>query len=265
MPGEPSESWRWVFACGALPALVALVTRLFLKEPELSTEKPSTIAVLFRKEYLALTISGMVTAVTALMCWWSMNAFMPLLAGQLAQAYGLSLHLAGPAVALLKEQWKLQSTLLWCAGGLFGTLATIPIANRFGRKAMFLAYFSGSVALIMLSFGLQLGPQARLWCLLPMGVTIFGLLGSFTFYLPELFPTHIRATGSGFCYNVGRLLTAFGPLVIGQVAQHGAASVLKALFWIFLIPLVGVLCLPVILETHPEKRRDRGEARLGSV
>ena len=252
MPGQSAESWRWVFACGAIPALVALLARLFLREPEVTlVPEKASIAELFRKENRYLTLSGVLTAVTALMCWWSMNAFMPLLAGQLAQAFGDSLHLTRPVVTLLQEQWKLQSTLLWCLGGLLGTLATIPIANRFGRRAMFLSYFLGSVALIMLSFGLDLGPQARLWCLFPMGLTIFGLLGSFTFYLPELFPAHIRATGSGFCYNVGRVLTAFGPLVIGQVAQHGPASVLKALFWIFVIPLVGALCMPLIVETHP--------------
>lgn len=54
-----------------------------------------------------------------------------------------------------------------------------------------------------------------MWLYMPIGFFVFGVFGSYTFYLPELFPTRLRASGAGFTYNVGRLLAAIGPLVMG--------------------------------------------------
>ena len=85
-----------------------------------------------------------------------------------------------------------------------------------------------------------------------IGLTVFGVFGSFTYYLPELFPTRLRGTGAGFCYNVGRLVAAFGPLLVGGIAALGAnalESALRALFWVGVVPLVGLLFLPWVIET----------------
>ena len=53
-----------------------------------------------------------------------------------------------------------------------------------------------------------------------IGLTVFGVFGSFTFYLPELFPTRLRSTGAGFCYNIGRVLAAVGPFLVGAAAAQ---------------------------------------------
>ena len=57
-----------------------------------------------------------------------------------------------------------------------------------------------------------------------IGLTVFGVFGSFTYYLPELFPTRLRGTGAGFCYNVGRFIAAAGPFLVGTIAARGANS-----------------------------------------
>jgi len=82
-----------------------------------------------------------------------------------------------------------------------------------------------------------------------IGLTVFGVLGSFTYYLPELFPTRLRGTGSGFCYNIGRVLAAAGPIVVGTIAARGAGSAINALFWVGFVPLAGLLLLPWAIET----------------
>ena len=51
-------------------------------------------------------------------------------------------------------------------------------------------------------------------------VGVFGVFGAFTFYLPELFPTRLRGTGAGFCYNTGRFVAAAGPFIIGSLAHR---------------------------------------------
>jgi hypothetical protein len=58
------------------------------------------------------------------------------------------------------------------------------------------------------------------WLYFAIGLTVFGIFGAFTYYLPELFPTRLRGTGSGFCYNTGRLITAIDPFVVGGVASR---------------------------------------------
>jgi sugar transport protein len=78
------------------------------------------------------------------------------------------------------------------------------------------------------------------------------VFGSFTYYLPELFPTRLRATGSGFTYNVGRLVAAVGPFVVGSIAAGGASAVdsaMRVLFWVSIVPIIGILMLPLVIET----------------
>jgi hypothetical protein len=73
--------------------------------------------------------------------------------------------------------------------------------------------------------------------------------GSFTFYLPELFPT-LRGAGSGFCYNIGRLFAAAGPLVVGSIAARGVDHAMQAIAFVALVPLAGILLVPFIIETR---------------
>jgi hypothetical protein len=82
-----------------------------------------------------------------------------------------------------------------------------------------------------------------------IGLTVFGVFGSFTYYLPELFPTRLRGTGAGFCYNIGRILAAPGPILIGIIAAHGTDSAVRTLFWVGFVPLAGLLFLPWVIET----------------
>jgi MFS family permease len=92
-----------------------------------------------------------------------------------------------------------------------------------------------------------------------IGLTVFGIFGSFTYYLPELFPTRLRATGCGFCYNTGRLITAIGPFLVGYIASHQAnvlQSAFSSLFIVGFIPLLGVAVMPWILETKDRTLMD---------
>ena len=104
----------------------------------------------------------------------------------------------------------------------------------------------------MLTFGFDLPPVTRLYMYFFIGLTVFGVFGSFTYYLPELFPTRLRGTGAGFCYNVGRVIAAAGPFLVGTIASRGTdalASAMNLLFWVGIVPLIGVLLLPLVVET----------------
>ena len=253
---DPAVSWRYVFLFGLIPAAAAFLVRLFVKEPErwkrVAGEGHARIAELFSPQYIRLTISGFAMAVTALIMWWSCNAFIPVVAKGLASREAQLLGLEAAAAEAMGQQWVKTATNSFNLGGLIGTLLTIPIAKYFGRKKMFFVYFLTAAASIMCAFGLNLEPHTRLYMYFPIGLTVFGVFGSFTYYLPELFPTRLRATGAGFTYNIGRLVAAFGPFLVGSIAAAGANaldSAMYVLFWVGAVPIVGLFLLPLVIET----------------
>lgn len=251
----PEVSWRYVFLCGLLPAAVAFLVRWFVKEPErwqkaAQASAPPRIRELFTPEYRRLTLSGFLMALVALLAWWSCNAFIPVVATGLAQAQAKLQGLDKSGTLALVEHWKFIATVSFNLGGLIGTLLTIPAAKLLGRKTMFAIYYALSAVAILATFGLDLAAETRLHLYFVVGLSVFGVFGSFTYYLPELFPTRLRGTGSGFCYNIGRLLAAAGPFLVGMAASRGTGTVLDVLFWVGFLPLLGLLFMPWVIETR---------------
>ena len=237
---DPSVSWRAVFLTGLVPAAVAVVIRMRVHEPEVfkRPEAAPSIRELFTPQYKQRTLGGLALALVALVTWWSCSAFIPMVANYLATGT----HLTGRAFAELKASYITSGTTSFNLGGLIGTLLTIPIATRLGRRPMFLGYFTAGTLAILCTFGLPLSPEVRLLMLFTVGLTVFGIFGSFTFYLPELFPVRLRGTGSGFCYNAGRVITSFFPFAVGHAARSGK-NPLDILVWVALAPAIGVLFL----------------------
>ncbi len=253
--GDPSVSWRYVFACGLLPALVAFVVRMFLKEPEKWQEvagkekKAPALSELFTPERKKATIGGVLMALIALIAWWSCNTFSAVIAAQLARAEATLRGLSPTETKALVENWKLTALVCFCTGGLIGTMLTVPLAKTLGRKVMFAIYFALGAAAILGTFALSWPAQTRLYGFFPIGLTIFGVFGSFTYYLPELYPTRLRGTGAGFTYNVGRFIAAAGPFLVGMIAAKGPNEIFKALTVVGFVPIVGLCLLPFVKET----------------
>jgi MFS family permease len=254
-PASPEVSWRYVLLFGLIPAFVAFAIRIFIKEPErwqrvAKLSKPPRIRELFSPQVRAYTLSGFLMAVVALLTWWSCNAFLPVIVSGLASTEAAAQGLDKAATQGLIEHWKTVATSAFNLGGLIGTLLTIPAAKYLGRKKMFSIYFFVSSAAIMIAYGLPLPPEARLYMYFAIGLSVFGVFGSFTYYLPELFPTRLRGTGAGFCYNIGRVVAAGGPFLVGVVAAGGAEAATSFLFWVGFVPLVGLLLMPWVIETR---------------
>ena len=251
----PQSSWRYVFLAGLLPLLVALAVRLFLRESAHWTAshaggQPSTPRELFAPGMRAATVSGVFAAVIAVLTWWACNAFIPLLGRTLAAEHAVRAGLLPAAATQLAAAWQAQASNAFNLGGLLGAFAAVPLAKRLGRRPMFIAYFLFSAIAIFITFGLELAPQTRLAMLSMVGAGVYGIFGAFTFYLPELFPARLRATGAGFCYNIGRLLAAGGPFVIGLVssmAGGSSAALMRVLFWVALVPLAAALAAPLVI------------------
>jgi len=253
--GSPEVAWRYVFLFGLVPAAIAFLVRLFVKEPErwksvAEIAAQPRLSELFTPAYRAITVSGFMMALVALITWWSCNAFLPVVANGLAAQAAAGLDRV--QATQLSESWKALAANMFNLGGLIGTLLTVPASKRLGRKMMFTIYFLLSGVSVLAAFGLPMDPHTRLYMYFPIGLTVFGVFGAFTYYLPELYPTRLRGTGAGFCYNSGRMIAAIGPFVVGSVASRGAGalgSALEVLFFVGFVPLAGLLVMPWVLET----------------
>ena len=118
---------------------------------------------------------------------------------------------------------------------------------------MFAIYFLVTLLAIVGVFGLELEPHSRVRGFFVLGLGIYGIFAAFTFYLPELFPTRLRALGSGVCYNSGRLLTAGGAFLVGAVSARAGGStvaLLQILLWVAVIPAIALIGTRRIVETR---------------
>ncbi|MBS0417365.1 MAG: MFS transporter [Proteobacteria bacterium] len=256
---SPQTSWRYVFLAGLAPVVLALLIRIFVHESThwnaaVARARPPSPRELFAPGIRKLTISGAGVAVTAVVCWWACNAFVPLLGSTLAAEHAAHVGLSGDAARLLAEAWKARGSNAFNLGGLLGAFAAIALSRGLGRRPMYVVYFLFSAAMIFVTFGLDLEPTTRLTMLFLVGAGVYGVFGTFPFYLPELFPARLRATGAGFSYNIGRLIAAGGPLFVGMVSARagGSSAVLNStLLWVGVIPLIaGLAARLYIVETR---------------
>jgi hypothetical protein len=261
---DPAMSWRYVLLFGLIPAGIAFIVRAFVREPERWTAAtvnaaPARLREIFAPGVRARTASALIVTLVALITWWTCNAFLQALANSLAGAEAATRGLDAAATSALKQEWIKVATYWFNWGGLIGTLLTIPIAKHLGRRKLFALYFAGSALALMITFGLDIPSEARLKLWFFIGLTVFGIFGCFPFYLPELYPTRLRSTGSGFCYNIGRVVTAGGVFAVGAIAQGAKGDpevFLRTLFMIGFVPIGGLLLLHWVIETRGQKMPD---------
>ncbi len=247
---DASLSWRLVMGFGALPALAALVIRKGLREPDgwrRAAHVEGGLAALFSPPLRRSTLGGLAVATTALLTFWVVSAFLPIVATRLAETVTRD----PAALRALKPEFITRAMGWFNFGGLLGALSAAPLALRLGRRPMFALYFAWSALSVALAFGLPLSPDARLAAFGVAGVSVYGVFGAFQFYLPELFPTRLRGTGAGFCLNAGRLITVAGPFAVGAVSRGGADPI-AVLRYVALVPAVGLalVLLGVAVETR---------------
>lgn len=148
------------------------------------------------------------------------------LPSETAQAFPLSAGQAGRLKALLakgmpeneKTRLKSNALVLQQVGAFVGIYAFGLVAGRMGRRPAFLIALLLGWASVALTFGC-FSDRSQIWYLWPLlGFGTLAVFGGYAIYFPELFPTRLRSTGTGFCYNVGRYIAAFGPLTLGQLA-----------------------------------------------
>jgi MFS family permease len=248
-----AQSWRVMFYIGVIPALVALLVRLKVREPERWREarrgpatRRWTLLELFDKSTRRDTLVGSALAFVAVFGLWGATNWTPTLVRELLQGSGLDAGATARNVS--------YSVMCLNGGAIVGYLAFAPLAEWLGRRGAFLVMLVGSAASLPLTF-LATSSFSTVLLLLPvLGFFSNGLFSGFPIYLPEIFPTRFRATGSGFCFNVGRVLAASGPFLTGYLVVH-LGTFARAGSSIAVIYLLGCLVLPFARETKGQAIR----------
>ncbi|HEY6361918.1 MAG TPA: MFS transporter [Vicinamibacterales bacterium] len=248
-PLGPS-AWRWMFVIGVLPALATLWIRRGVDEPpkwvEADRQRRAAphrarfpLATLFANpRSRGLTIVAFLMATATTLGWWGISSWVPPYVASAAAAQGLA-----PA------RWTGLAGMAYNAGGVIGYLLLGFCADAWGRKPVVLAWYAGSLLMTpVLFFGTDSLPLLLLFCAINAVFT----LGQFTWcsaWLPEAFPTSIRATAIGFCFNAPRFVAFLGPLVAGTLitafGEYGRPALLVSLVYV-----VGVAATPFFPETR---------------
>jgi MFS family permease len=140
-------------------------------------------------------------------------------------------------------------------GAVFGYLTLLLLNDAIGRRWSYVVVVIGCIATALYAFTQINEVQVLLWFMPLYGFFTIGGFAVFAAYLPELFPTRIRATGQGFCWNMARALTAVGPLTSGMLVDV-LESVPKAAVMLSASYLIGLVAIWFGPETRGVPLRD---------
>jgi MFS family permease len=261
--GGPS-AWRWMYIIGVLPAAATWWVRKRIDEPDAwaasdrrrrdavarqrdgaTLDEPSrqltrfTLAALFAdRGTRRLLVPALLMSTTTTLAWWGISSWVPPFVASLAVAEGLP-----------GERWASLAGMTYNFGAVCGYVAFGFCADAWGRRPVTIAWF----ALAWL-----LTPALFLWTSSPTlvlavcAINAFFSLGQYTWcpvWLPEAFPTRVRATAVSFCFNAPRFIACAGPLVAGTLitmfGDYGRAAVIVSSIY-----LVGIVAAPFFPETR---------------
>ncbi|HJU16039.1 MAG TPA: MFS transporter [Stellaceae bacterium] len=264
LAGTGPNSWRWMYLVGILPALFTLWIRRGIPESprweradtrrRAARERQRRGAALDREEAAfarftvvdlfaeravrwRLVLSLLMTLSTAV-AWWGVASWIPPYVGALAAGSGLS-----------APHWAALAGMIYNIVGIAGYVALGFLADAVGRRPVTMLWFLAGVVLT---------PVLFLWThdirliLLAVGLNGFFTLGIWAclpIWLPELYPTRMRATAVAFSFNAPRLIAFVGPLIAGTLivalGGYGRAATIVGMFY-----LLGFVAAPFLPETR---------------
>jgi predicted MFS family arabinose efflux permease len=253
--GNDALGWRWGFVLGAIPAVLTLWARTGLRESDTwrqaqttTTDRPS-VGGLFRPPLTRRTLVGVALATVGLATFWGTHVY-----GKDMLPRAVAAHTTAGDSAPNMHSLSMLGMLLVTTGGGLGLLTFGPLSEWLGRRGAFLAFHLGGLAAALVLFQVLTGVLAVALFLPVFGFLTLGMHAGYAVYFPELFPTRLRSTGAGFCFNVGRFTAAPVLYLSGWIQRPeplgpglslpDAAALLSLLF------LAGVAVLPFAPETR---------------
>ena len=209
---RPEIAWRWMFAIGALPALLVFFVRRHVEEPAIaaatrtkqqaSGDGPAPWEI-FSGSILRTTMMASLVATGCQGGYYAITFWVPRFLTTERQ------------LSIVSSTGYLATLII---GSFVGSLVGAWLADRIGRRNLFLTFSIGAIAVIIAYTQLALTNEV-LWLLgFPLGFFSSGYFSGMGAFLTELYPTRLRGSGQGFCYNFGRGMGALFPFMVGALS-----------------------------------------------
>jgi len=223
-----------MFLLGILPALVAFIVRRTLDEPEIFIKKHAarhqcSFRLLIKdRKTLKTTLGIAILCTVQNFAYYGIMVWMP---SYLGKSLGFSLAKSG--------MWTAMTVL----GMASGTLVCGQLADRIGRKPVFILFQAGSVLMVFL-YSRITEPNMLLWAGAIMGVFVNGVNGAIFALMSEAYPTVARATAQNVLWNIARAIGALGPLTVGAItAKYSFQTAIGLLASIYVLDIIATLFL----------------------
>ncbi len=263
------KPWQAMFLIGSVPALLCVVVMAKLKEPQrwvdarahgikTGVKFGSYASLLGHPRWRKNAWLALIGCSAGIIGLWGIGNFHPTITRSIIGEHLKAANLSAADMVREKAFWGSAGLLLQNIGGFFGMMLLARIAQRYGRKLAFglsLLLSFGSTVLVF--WGMR--DYGDLWMLLVLGFGQLSVFPVYAIYLPELFPTSLRSTGTSFCYNVGRIVAATAPFTLSKITASLGGDIQafrSGGLWVSLVLLLGLAVLPFLPETKDKALPD---------
>jgi SHS family sialic acid transporter-like MFS transporter len=242
------DSWQWLMLLGALPVVLGVCVYFVVPEsprwlaeqksadPESTAGKFAPLVEVLRPPLLRCTLAGIALGTIPLLGAWGSQKWILPWAGQVGAQIG-------------QESLKADTQTIWAIGAAIGSLCGGWLAMLFGRRTTYFAVSLLSLILAQVIFS-GLEPSSDWRFMLP--VFLLGMIATVYFgwlplFLPEMFPTRVRATGSGVSFNSGRVISAIVVLTISgfvSALDNDYARIGSITSWVYVAGMLVILVVP---------------------
>lgn len=257
------QPWQAIFLVGALPALLCVFMLRRLPEPESwrqargrgveGARAGSYRALLGQAPWSSHAWFGLLACSAGIIGYWGIGNFHPRIVGSIVDEHLGGGRLSPDALASEQAFWRSAGLLLQNVGGFIGMMTCAWVAQVWGRRPALVGSLVLSFVTTLLVFR-SLREFSQIYWMLPlMGFGQMAIYAAYAIYLPELFPTSLRSTGTSFCYNGGRIIAATAPFTISRITA-GLGGDIEAFRsagqWVSLLLLTGLFAIPFLPETR---------------
>jgi MFS family permease len=251
-----STAWRVLFFIGLLPAFLVFFIRRFVDEPEVfaatkrdldARRERTSLFAIFGPGLLTTTVLGSLLAIGAQGGYYAITTWLPTF---LRTERHLTVLGSGGYLAVI------------ISGSFAGYIVSAYLSDILGRRRNFLLFAVGSAIVVLTYTEIVISDRMMLFLGFPLGFFASGIFSGMGPLYTELFPTVVRATGQGFCYNFGRGLAAFFPFLVGRLSE---TLPLGQAIGIFAAVAYGVVVLAALILPETRGRELRStDADIGA-
>jgi MFS family permease len=233
----PELAWKILFWIGILPAALVLYVRRHVEESPVFTAArfvappANDFLAIFRGPLRRTTVLASLLCSGMLAAYYSVTTWLP-------TYLKTERHLSAPGTSAY--------LLVLIAGSFAGYLTSAWLSDVLGRRRCFVSFAVCGTLLILAYMRMPITDAQMLMLGFPLGFFISGIFSGMGAFLTELYPNHVRGSGQGFCYNVGRAVSALCPALIGIWGSHGSLAPLIGGMTVvaYAVVIVAALALP---------------------